>query len=439
MIDCRRAAALLSVAAAVLLSTDTARAQSTEEGAEPVFTLEQAIEAALRNSPQIAQAIGAVRNAESAERSAWGQYLPSLSLSTGASRSSTERFNPQTNTTVTGSSDSYSAGLSAQLTLFNGGQRAAGLESARAQLAAADAGLISQRFAVILNVQRTFFEVLRAEDLLRVAEARVRRAEESLEAARRRAEVGTGTRSDVLRANLEVTNARQQLLQAQNQRRTAAFALGRLVGVEGAVRARHDEPLEPRPLALSRDELRELALRQSPIVRAAEADLVAANAALKAARAQYFPSITASGGYDWFNQDPTLTGGRTSWSLRLGLSYPIFNRFQREESVSRASVQVDIARAAAADARRQVLADLERILGVLELAEKQVALAQEAVLAAEEDFRVQQERYRLGVSTILDQVTSQLNLVQAEIDLIAARYDYQIARAELEALVGRSL
>lgn len=439
MIDCRRAAALLSVAAAVFLTNDAARAQSSAEESEPVFTLEQAIEAALRHSPQIAQATGAVRNAESAERSAWGQYLPSLSFSTGASRSSTERFNPQTNTTVTGSSDSYSAGLSAQLTLFNGGQRAAGLESARAQLAAADAGLISQRFAVILNVQRTFFEVLRADDLLRVAEARVKRAEESLEAARRRAEVGTGTRSDVLRANLEVTNARQQLLQAQNQRRTAAFALGRLVGVEGAVRARHDEPLEPRPLALGREELRELALRQSPVVRAAEADLVAANASLKAARAQYFPSITASSGYDWFNQDPTLTGGRTSWSLRLGLSYPIFNRFQREESVSRASVQVDIARAAAGDARRQVLADLERILGALELAEQQVALAQEAVLAAEEDFRVQQERYRLGVSTILDQVASQLNLVQAEIDLIAARYDYQIARAELEALVGRSL
>src|SRR5690606_25421037 len=190
VIDCRRAAAMFSVAAAVLLTNDAARAQSSAEEAEPVFTLEQASEAALRHSPQIAQATGAVRNAESAERSAWGQYLPSLSFSTGASRSSTERFNPQTNTTVTGSSDSYSAGLSAQLTLFNGGQRAAGLESARAQLAAADAGLISQRFAVILSVQRTFFEVLRADDLLRVAEARVKRAEESLEAARRRAEVG---------------------------------------------------------------------------------------------------------------------------------------------------------------------------------------------------------------------------------------------------------
>ncbi|HEX7117598.1 MAG TPA: TolC family protein [Longimicrobiales bacterium] len=429
----------LLVAAAFAPSAVWAQGGAAGAGTEPSLTLDQAIEAALRHSPQIAQAIGAVRNAESAERRAMAQYLPSLSLSSGASLASTERFNPQTNTTVTGSNDSYSAGISSQITIFNGGQRSAELAGARAQTEAADAALVEQRFAVILAVKTSFFEVLRAEDLIRVAEARVQRAQEALDAATRRADVGSGTRSDVLRASLELTNARQSLLQARNQRRTAAFALGRLVGADGAVRARQDAPLEPEPLAVDRAALLELALAQAPAVRTAEADARAADAAARAARAQYFPSITASGGYDWFNQDPRIGGGRTSWSVRLGVSLPLFNRFQREDAVSRASVQADIARAQASDARRRTRAELERVLGALELAEQQVALAQEAVRAAEEDFRVQQERYRLGVSTILDQVTSQLNLVQAEIDLIAARYDYQVARAELEALVGREL
>ena len=58
---------------------------------------------------------------------------------------------------------------------------------------------------------------------------------------------------------------------------------------------------------------------------------------------------------------------------------------------------------------------------------------------AEEDLRVQQDRYRLGASTILDQIQSQENLVQAETDVVTTRYDYQIARAELEALLGRAL
>ncbi len=238
---------------------------------EPVVTLDEAVEAALRHSPQVVQAIGAVRNAESAERNAWGAFLPNLSLSSGASLSSTERFNPQTNTSVTGSSDSYSAGVSSQLQIFTGGRRGAELDGARAQTLAANAALVEQRYALILTTKRAFFDVLRTDDLIRVAEARVQRAQEGLDAATHREQVGTGTRSDVLRARLEVTNARQSLLQARNQRRTAAFALGRLVGVDGAVGARLDAPLDPTPLELDSDELLELVLENAPAVRAAVA------------------------------------------------------------------------------------------------------------------------------------------------------------------------
>jgi outer membrane protein TolC len=61
------------------------------------------------------------------------------------------------------------------------------------------------------------------------------------------------------------------------------------------------------------------------------------------------------------------------------------------------------------------------------------------VAVAEEDLRVQQDRYRLGASTSVDQIQSQQSLVQAETDLVTARFDYQIARAELESLLGRDL
>ena len=98
-----------------------------------------------------------------------------------------------------------------------------------------------------------------------------------------------------------------------------------------------------------------------------------------------------------------------------------------------------VARAQLEDARRAARAELERVLANLRLAEERIALTEEAVRVAEEDLRVQQERYRLGASTILEQITSQVNLMQAEVDRISARYDYHIARAELEALLGREL
>lgn len=404
------------------------------------LTLEEAIEAALRHSPQIAQATGAIRNAESSERSAWGSYLPSLSFSSGGSRRSSEIFNPTTNTmTKSDASVGYNAGLSSSIDLFTGGRRGADMDRARADAVTADAGLIQQRFTVALTTKRAFFEVLKADELIRISESRLERAQEALGAAERRAQVGTATQSDVLRAQLEVANARQALLQAQNQKTNGAYALGRLVGVSAAVGARPGEPLAFEPLELDHEALAAEILRQAPAVRTAQASADAAAAGARAARAQYLPTVSASGGYNLSNKELAFGTSNKSWNLGLSLSYPIFNRFQREANVGRANVQADVAAVQLADARRAARVDLERVLGALELAQEQIRLTEEAVRVSREDLRLQQERYRLGVSTILDQVTSQANLVQAEVNHINARYDFQTARAELEALLGRSL
>jgi outer membrane protein len=91
------------------------------------------------------------------------------------------------------------------------------------------------------------------------------------------------------------------------------------------------------------------------------------------------------------------------------------------------------------DATRQARAEAARLLYGLRFAEQNISLANEAVQSAQEDLRVQTERYRAGISTELDQLTSQLAYTQAQLSLVASRYNYQVTRAQLEALVGRSL
>ena len=415
------------------------QAQQPDSTALPTVNMQEAVTLALRSSPLLAQRQGAVTNALSAERVQFASYLPTLSFSSGASLQSTERFNEQTNTSVSGSSDSYSAGLSTSVDLFTAGRRGAELRQARAGTDAAEAAVVEQRFAVALAAKQAFFAVLRADEQARVVAARIERARLALDAAERRLQVGNATRSDALRARLELNQARQAELQARSDYRAATYALGATVGQDGPVAARVDQPLEPRPLALSDAELVEIVVAQSPAVTAAEANALADEAGLRAARTQYFPTLRLSGGYDWFNQDAAFDGGRTSWDSRLSLSFPVFNGFAREDAVQRASVQLGVARIQADAARRNARANLERVLTDLRLTEEQIALAQEAVDVATEDMRVVEARYGLGAATILEQLTSQNALVQAENDLIAARYDYQVARAQLEALVGRDL
>ena len=438
-------AALVAVAPARAGGQEADTARTTYDAAieRPVavdtVTAEEAVERALEANPQVVQAETGLGTASYATKQAYAAFLPSLSVSTGASLSSSERFDPGTGLLVSGQSSNYSAGLSTSMDLFSGGRNLAAVRSARAGVLAAEASLVTRRFAAALEAKQAYFAVLRAEELIGLNQERIAQAQGQLTAAERQLQAGRATRSDVLRARLQMSNARQGLLSAAAQLRTSMYALGRVVGEAGPVAAARTEALAPRPLALTMAEMREIVAREAPGVVSTEATLGVAEAQLSQARAQCFPSVGVSGGYNWSNPDFTLDEGRTSWNTRINLSYPLFNGLAREAGVERARGQLLVAEAQAENARRQALSELERLVAALELAAEQLAILEESVVVAEEDYRVLQERYNLGAATILELVTSQIALTQAEYDLINARYDYQIAKAELESLLGREL
>ena len=125
--------------------------------------------------------------------------------------------------------------------------------------------------------------------------------------------------------------------------------------------------------------------------------------------------------------------------LTLGLRWNLFDRFDRELSITQQSADLDVADASAADARREVASQLTAALAQLDAARTQIDITRTSVVAATEDLRVQQERYRLGASTIVDVLSSQEALNQAEVDVVVARFTYLRAKAQIEALIGRTL
>jgi outer membrane protein TolC len=184
------------------------------------------------------------------------------------------------------------------------------------------------------------------------------------------------------------------------------------------------------------------AIAHAPLVTQAEAQAHAAASQVTVARAQYFPALSASysNGYTGFAAPWNGTDTYfNTWALRVAVSLPIFNGFTREQQLVSADVQRDIADAQAADTRRLVGAQLTQQIAALHTSYAQIGIAATNVAAATEDLRVQQERYRVGASTILDLLTSEAALTTAKTSLVQARFNYNIARAQLEALVGRTL
>lgn len=405
--------------------------------AQESVTLEEAVARALVRSPQMAQAEQSVSSAELTRRQSWAAFLPTVSAGSSGSLRSSNIFDPTTQRVVQGSSDSYSASLSASYSVFEGGRRFAEMDQARADLAAADARRIDQRFQVALQTKSLFFTALRQEDLLEVARQRVDQAQQTLDLVRTQIRVGTGTISDSLRARLDLVNAQQAVLQSEVALRAARFALGRQIGEGAPVAPVRPDNLEPRPLDLSEEEVYLLAEEESPSVRAARQSTESSAAAVRAAKTAWLPTLRFSSGYSWANQDRSFTGGSTSWSMGLSASYPIFNGFQRETSIDRAQFTQRVSRLQEDDARLAARQEADAALQDLRMAERAIEIAEEANLVAQEDLRVVTERYRVSVATILDLVISQISAAQAATDVVTSRYDYLLARAQLEAVLGR--
>src|SRR5947207_1861392 len=263
---------------------------------------------------------------------AWGASLPTVSTSASASRSNTSSFRTGTTDTLP-PLYSYSGGLSASLVLFDGFSRFANLRSSAATQDAAVAGLVNQRYQTTLATQQACFAALADEELVRVAEAQGQRARQQLQISVNKFQAGAATRSDTLTSTVDLGNAQLALLQAQANLATAQAALGRQIGVDQLVRALPDTTFPPLPDTTA---LRPAALQAAPLVHEAEAQARAAGAQVWSARSQYWPSLIVS-----YSNSRTGTGSPSlplfgtypeNFTWRFGLSWTLFNGFQREQA-----------------------------------------------------------------------------------------------------------
>lgn len=418
-----------------LLAPPPAAAQAS------TVTLAEAIRRAHLIQPGVVTAIGNVNNAESQLRTArLGAYLPNLTANSTGTRSysATPRLDQSTGQLTT-STTSLNMGLTASVDLFTGFRRGADSRAARANLGAAEANLTSAQFLANLSVTQQFFDALAAQQLVRVREAGVRRAEEQLSLSAAKLRVGSATRSDSLRSLVNLGNARLALISIESDVARTQAGLARSIGTEGRVAAADDSAFYQTTALLDTAALRQEALARSPRVQATEASSSAAEASVKAARAAYFPNLALSGSTNWSGsslQNYDLEGNR---QLQLGLSWPLFNRFQREQTIQIRISTLNAAEATERDARREIDASLTTQFAALDAARLRIEITTTSVEAATEDLRVVNERYRVGAATILDVLSSQEALAQAEVDAVTARFDYLKARAQIETLIGRRL
>jgi len=418
-------------------------AQAPLDTAATPISLTEAVRLAQQNAPVTVQARGVIQTSALSVKQAYSAFLPTINLSAGTSNQRGDRFDTQGNLVpFTGNPTNYSTGMNASLQLFDGGRRFFDIKRTKADVNAAEASEVTQRYQVALQVKQQYYNILAARESQSAAKAQIDQANLQLRAASLRLRAGVATTSDSLRSVIQLGNARLALLTAVNNLSLGNATLTRLVASPRPVTATPSDTLDQQVVIPSLAELEPLVLK-APLVEQASAELKSAEAASRSAKTAYLPTVNMNFSRGGSGLDPAFGLGDRRYAynqnLNFSLSFPLFNGLTREVSVLRAAVAEDNAEVTLRDARLQAHQTLVQALGQMTTAGEQVGINAASVAAAVEDLRVQQRRYELGASTLLEVLTSQSQLDTARTALIRARFDYRVAKAQLEALIGRDL
>jgi outer membrane protein len=428
---------------AALSASALAPASAPAQDAGPrAITLDEAVRLAQQNSPSTVQARNALRVGRINVANSLAQFLPNFGVGAGATNSSGGVFFQGKFQPYTGDPWNYNKGYSANLVVFDGGQRWFNYRSAQyTQESNAESELL-QRFTVALNVKTQYFLVLAARETEAAAQRQLEQADQQLKVTTARLHVGSMIRTDSLRSAIAVGTAQLAIINAQNSLRSANASLTRLVASPTEVTAVASDTSDvPR---LDVDSVAFLKLADNgPLVRQANAALTASRAARRSFLTPYLPSVSAFYQYATRKSSPTFDwgGGPANPNTVYGLSlnWTLFNNLNREVNLMTATVAEDNAEASNRDARLAARESLALYLGAFRTAQQTIQLQLLQIAAAEDDFRAQTQRYALGSSSLLDVLTSQSALDAARTALINARLQARTAKAQLEALVGREL
>jgi len=392
--------------------------------------LDAFIAEAQRANDDLRAAVARVSEAEAERRIARAPLLPALGVAAQATRARAPQAGNSSAAYATG--DNFNPLLTASYQLDFFGKN-------RAQLAAATATANASRYdrstvelTVMAGVAGSYFQALELRDRLAIADSNLANASQVLHGLELEERAGIATALDVAQQQTVVATLNASIPPLREQLRQTLDALAILVGSTPQTVDVTSGGLDALSQPAVRPGLPSELLARRPDVAAAEAQLIAANANIGAARAAFFPTInlTADGGYESPALATLLTPASRVWSLGAGVAQPIFQGGALLGGYSLAKAQYQELLADYHKAVISALANVEDALIAVRETTEQVSRQQQATEQARRAYRFAQTQMRAGTINVLTLLNTETTLFTAEDALAQAKY------AHLQSLVS---
>ena len=452
-------------------------------GNAELLTADRAVEIALQKSTQVINAEATVRDARAGLYSAYSGVLPRVQADfTRAGQRSDRRTGSQlfgnvVTPSATTDNESYSStpSLSGSWSVFNTSSLT-GLSSARLGLRAARLRQSATRQQVEFDTRRQFYQVVQSVRLADVATGALRLARDDERRVRALFEVGSVSRSDVLKAQVRTAQSQLDSLTAYQAVINQRISLAELMGLRETEMGDIDTVLTVEDRSYDEGALLQDAARARPDLKAADAEWRAARAAVLSARLARLPYVTVSSFIDFnprrtFTQksfgsfyllgrehgdhtpddyivrdtlgtltDPVTSGlsetDRT-FGGQIALTWNLFDGLATDSRIASARARLLRAEEARNSLNRNLEAEVHQALLAYREAVERGRVATSSVESATENLKLTQQKYNVGSATILDLIDSQVQLQRAQSDRVTALASIRVAEAQIDMVRGR--
>ena len=403
-----------------------------------VFTIKQTIEQAIKVNLGLKSSEEDTKAAMAVKKSRFTNFLPTLST-----RYQFERMDEGSSIGgfASTASDEYSWVTSFNQPIFTGFSLLRQYDLAKLDVDAAKIGEDLQRQDIILNAKTTYFSLLKAQKLRNIAEETVTQIDAQKEVADNFYQVGMSPLNDLLQAQVELANAKQELIVEKNNMENAESNFNTLLRRPINTPVAIKDILDYTPFENDLDYCLAEAEKKRIEIKIADLEVEIADKDLQLAKKDYYPSIDLEGSYFKFGTDWDVDGGEgifdpSGWTIHATATWNFW-----EWGRTSYGVKEKLSRVSQSQLRKDEILDnihlevKKAYLRTIEAAEA-IITVEKAIEQAKENFRINQERYKEQVATSTDVLDAQTLLSRTMTNYYNALYAFKTAKAALYRAMG---
>ncbi len=400
-------------------------------------TLEDAWASAINNNHQIKSAKADTKTSEQQLHSAEGQRLPDFNVSSGYTQYSET---PAAKAQIAGQSAQFSTSQSgsvkaqaiASVPIYTSGRISHNIDAAEAALQAVQSNEITSVLNMKMQVAEAYIAVLRMESALQVAQSHVDTLGLHMKDVNNLFTQGMVAKNDLLAANVELVNAQQLVVQANNQLDIAKAHYNQLLdrNLADVVNLAHQFPETPQG---SLSELSSNALKQRPELTAMAQQIESLGEQAQSVKSGLMPQVAVNGGYQY--QENRYQAYEGMWMANVGVEWKLFDGSSGHKSDAITGQAISL---------KEHRDDLSSMIGLqvrqawldIQETQKRIAVTKQAIAQADENLKVTNDRYQHGLSTNTDVLKAEDLRIITQGNFNNAKYDAALATLHMRRAVG---